>query len=221
MKKIIRLTENDLARIVKRVINEQETNEFFKRKKELVLKSIMENINEHGLHRAVQQRLMENKEKDTVLQYIAISNTDYPRRKCKTNPSQELCGSKGKVIYDYIAKGMYDGDFFGLGTDEEAIKGAIYAVSDKKTLDELQAECKKKQKKGLMCWLQTEMPVNTYTSSGSEYEEPQTIFQYAHHYLKGEAGTNRPVIKEILRHLRQFDPSITACDKNVDTLGLD
>ena len=33
MKKVIRLTESDLVRIVKRVINEQETNEFFKRKK--------------------------------------------------------------------------------------------------------------------------------------------------------------------------------------------
>jgi len=33
MKKIIRLTERDLARIVRRVIKEEETNEFFKRKK--------------------------------------------------------------------------------------------------------------------------------------------------------------------------------------------
>jgi hypothetical protein len=46
-----RLTERDLSRIVKRVINESE-------KRKLVFESIMQTINEHGLHGAVGRSLL-------------------------------------------------------------------------------------------------------------------------------------------------------------------
>jgi hypothetical protein len=49
-----RLTERDLSRIVKRVINESNKSE----KRKLVFESIMQTINEHGLHGAVGRSLL-------------------------------------------------------------------------------------------------------------------------------------------------------------------
>lgn len=168
MKKVIRLTESDLARIVKRVINETK-----------FAKSI----------------IIEGEYKDAVLDLIEKSKVD---PKCKKCPECTYCGVPGKIIFDYIEiQGMS-----GIGTNEEKVMGGIYAVGDKKTYQELKDMVKKKYpQKDFWGWIHDEMPYlppfppRTGDQGSSQWEES----------LPYEFGKNNHYLKEIGRHLGQFE----------------
>ena len=162
----------------------------------------------------VKPLIVEGKNKDKVVAAFEEAKTD---PECKKNPELDYCGTKGKIVYDYINKqGMA-----GMGTDEDLILGAIYAVSDKNIYNELVAQVKKKQNKDLMCWIQTEMPVNDYETSTRTYgnEDPRSPFQQIQYYTTGEAGGNRSYINKMIEHLKQFDPTISDCRETVDLWG--
>ena len=88
--------------------------------RELVLKSIMETINEHGLHNAVRQRLTEQSPKpgDTV-------PVESPREGTINAPvptDSKTLGEASRIIGELL-KAMK-----GMGTDDTAASKAIYSI---------------------------------------------------------------------------------------------
>jgi hypothetical protein len=89
-------------------------------KRELVLKSVMETINEHGLHGAVKQRLMEQSPKagDTV----AVVSPSKGAIDAPVPTDSTTLGEASRIIGTLMTA------FSGAGTDDTKARAAIYSI---------------------------------------------------------------------------------------------
>jgi len=89
--------------------------------RELVLKSVMETINEHGLHNAVRSRLMEQSPKagDTV----SVNSPSKGYIDAPVPTDSKTLGEASRIIGELL-KAMK-----GAGTDDAAASAAIYSIS--------------------------------------------------------------------------------------------
>ena len=153
------------------------------------------NLVKRVIKESKKQYLFEGKNKDSVAQLIKDQDDTF----CKEDPSYKYCGSPAKIIYNYIkTEGME-----GLTTDEDAIQGAIYNVTNSKIYNELKTMVYNKHKKSIMCWIAEEMPI--YKEEGYGDSGFQLVKGLAH-----EKG-NESYIFAMVDHLKQFDSTVKPC----------
>jgi len=93
--------------------------------RELIVKSIMETINQHGLHGDVRNRLMEQSPKKG-----AVVDIMHPSKGSIKYPVPTDSGNVGKAmkIIGQLLKAMV-----GVGTDNKLVQTAVYSIKDMNT----------------------------------------------------------------------------------------
>jgi hypothetical protein len=92
--------------------------------RELVLKSIMETINEHGLHNAVRSRLMEQSPKPGAT--VPVNSPSQGSINAPVPTDSKTLGEASRIIGELIK--AFEFSFSKGGTDDTAASKAIYSI---------------------------------------------------------------------------------------------